>query len=173
MTSERMIASNRSNGRRSRGPRTVAGKDCSRRNALRHGLAVRVLNDPAVCSKVEKLARVVAGADADEVRLSYARIIAEAQCDLDRVQDAKVVLLNSCLGEVTSPNTAQSDFVPKLQNSDRDCETDDLSGSARFSQDLAMISTVLRQLSRLNRYEDKAISRRRRAIRALATLQPP
>jgi hypothetical protein len=172
MTSERMIASNRSNGRRSRGPRTVAGKDSSRRNAFRHGLAVRVLTDPAMCAKVEKLARIIAGADADEVRLHYARIIAEAQCDLDRVQDAKVALLNSCLGEMTSPNTAQSDFAPDLESTDRDCETDDLSGS-ECSQDLALISTVLRQLCRLNRYEDKAISRRRRAIRALATLQPP
>jgi len=39
MTSERQIAANRLNGRKSRGPRTTAGKSTASRNAVRHGLA--------------------------------------------------------------------------------------------------------------------------------------
>jgi hypothetical protein len=39
MATERQIAANRRNAERSTGPRTAAGKERSRRNALRHGLA--------------------------------------------------------------------------------------------------------------------------------------
>jgi hypothetical protein len=42
MTSERQIAANRRNSRKSRGPRTAAGKSIASRNALRHGVADRV-----------------------------------------------------------------------------------------------------------------------------------
>src|SRR3981189_1550520 len=82
MTSARQIAANRENGRRSRGPRTAAGKASVRLNALKHGLAVSVQNDPAMSAQVENLARLLAGAGADNYRLSQARIVAEAQVDL-------------------------------------------------------------------------------------------
>jgi hypothetical protein len=95
MTSDRQIVSNRSNGRRSRGPRTAAGKASSSRNALRDGLAVSVLDKPVMCAEVERLAHAIAGNDADNFRLERARIIAEAQVDLVRIQDAKVTLMNS------------------------------------------------------------------------------
>jgi hypothetical protein len=170
MTSERMIASNRINGRHSRGPHTAAGKASSRRNALQHGLAVRVLNDTVMCSKVEVLARIIAGASADEVRLGYARIIAEAQCDLDRIQYAKVALLNSYLGQVMS--AGESDVILSLQNIDRDFDGDDLSGEDGGAPGRAVTLGILQRLCSLQRYEDRAISRRRRAMRALVVLQP-
>ena len=43
MTTEAQITANRRNSRLSTGPRTEAGKDVARRNALRHGLAARTL----------------------------------------------------------------------------------------------------------------------------------
>lgn len=43
MTSPRQIAANRLNARKSTGPRTLAGKRRSRRNALRHGLTAETL----------------------------------------------------------------------------------------------------------------------------------
>jgi hypothetical protein len=43
MTSESKIAANRRNGRKSRGPRTAAGKSIASRNALRHGFAAATL----------------------------------------------------------------------------------------------------------------------------------
>jgi hypothetical protein len=171
MTSERMIASNRINGRHSRGPQTAAGKASSRRNALQHGLAVRVLNDTPMCSKVEVLARIIAGAGADEVRLAYARIIAESQCDLDRIQYAKLALLNSYLGQVMS--AGESDVILSLQNIDRDFDRDDLSGEDEGAPGRAAGLGILQRLCSLQRYEDRAISRRRRAIRACIMLQPP
>jgi hypothetical protein len=51
MTSERQNAANRRNAQRSTGPRTVNGKQQTRRNAVRHGLTaetvIGVLEDPA------------------------------------------------------------------------------------------------------------------------------
>jgi hypothetical protein len=68
MTSDRKIASNRRNGRRSRGPRTVAGQALVARNALRHGLAISILKDPVMCAEVEALARAIAGQGADHLQ---------------------------------------------------------------------------------------------------------
>ena len=48
MTSEAKIAANRRNAERSTGPRTASAKARVRRNALRHGLAALVVEDPAV-----------------------------------------------------------------------------------------------------------------------------
>lgn len=45
MASPRQIAANRLNGSRSTGPRTLAGKRRSRRNALRHGLTAETVVD--------------------------------------------------------------------------------------------------------------------------------
>ena len=40
MATEKQIAANRANARRSTGPKTVAGKMASSRNAFRHGLSL-------------------------------------------------------------------------------------------------------------------------------------
>jgi len=45
MATARQIAANRLNARRSTGPRSLAGKRRSRRNALRHGLGARTIVD--------------------------------------------------------------------------------------------------------------------------------
>src|SRR5262249_39634260 len=45
MASERQIAANRQNATVSTGPRTKAGKNRSRRNALRHGLTAETVID--------------------------------------------------------------------------------------------------------------------------------
>jgi hypothetical protein len=148
MTSERMIASNRRNGRRGRGPRTAAGKATSSRNALRHGLAVGLLDEPAICAKVETLARAIVGDGADAAQLGLARVVAEAQLDLDRIKAAKVRMMSSYLEASASERS-----------------TDELAGPPSIE--------LLRRLSRLERYECSAISRRRRAMRALVVLQPP
>jgi hypothetical protein len=113
MTSDHKITSNRSNGSRGRGPRTPTGKASSSRNALRHGLTVSVLNDPAMCAEVEKLARALAGEQCDDFQLSQARIIAEAQIDLARIQDVKIGLLNSQLEMV--PNIKTLKQVDRLE----------------------------------------------------------
>jgi hypothetical protein len=173
MTSERMIAANRRNGRRGCGPRTAAGKASSSRNALRHGLSVRLVDGPGTCAEVEKLARIIAGADADDVQLGHARIVAEAQLDLMRIQSAKVAIMNSLIGNVIPSSAAilGDGVTPGSQGGNAGVESDDVSSESCFMQGFAT-PTILRQLSRLERYERHAISRRRRAMRAFLVLQP-
>jgi len=156
MTSERMIASNRSNGRCGRGPRTAAGKASSSRNALRHGLAASLRNKPAMCSDVEKLARNIAGAGADDAQLGRARIIAEAQLDLVRIRGLKVAVMNSFAAEANPSGPEGEGFL----------------GEGCCLQEFGMTPKILLQLCKLDRYEGRAISRRRRAMRAFLVSQP-
>jgi hypothetical protein len=46
MTSLRQIEANRRNARKSTGPRTEAGKERARRNAIRHGLTAETAIEP-------------------------------------------------------------------------------------------------------------------------------
>jgi hypothetical protein len=167
MTSERQIASNRSNGGRSRGPRTAAGKASSSHNAFRHGLAVSVLDRPATCAEAERLARAIAGSDADNLRLDQARIIAEAQVDLVRIQDAKVRVLNSHIVETMSADPGhEATRYPQAAAANLESQSYDALSETRFAPGLVMAPTIegLRQLAKLERYEHRAVSRRRRAI---------
>jgi hypothetical protein len=167
MTSDRQIASNRKNGRSSRGPRTAVGKANSSRNALRHGLAASLLDDPKMFAEVESLAHAIAGKGADNFRINQARIIAEAQFDLIRIQDAKVTLMNSHFAK-SKAIIREVDVTPCSKGDDPGLESDDLVSETTCPQESAMPPPieVLRQLSRLERYECRAISRRRRAMRA-------
>lgn len=172
MTSDRQIASNRNNGRRSRGPRTAAGKASSSRNAIRHGLAVSVMHDLAICAEVESLARAIAGDGADNLRRAQARIVAEAQLDLARIQDTKVTLMNSHIAK-TMPSKAAAlghDATRNWQCGDADLgpQICDPLSKTKFPQefDIAPMIEILQQLAKLDRYVVRAISRRRRAMRA-------
>jgi hypothetical protein len=60
MASERQIRANRANARASTGPKSAAGKTCAARNALRHGLAIAVIDDAYWATEVEVLARRMA-----------------------------------------------------------------------------------------------------------------
>jgi hypothetical protein len=95
LTSDRKIKANRANARASTGPKTAQGRARVARNALRHGLSLPICSDPAVSEEVEKLAREIAGLDADAKRLERARRIADAEIDLRRVRYARHRVLSS------------------------------------------------------------------------------
>jgi hypothetical protein len=176
MTSERMIAANRRNGQRGRGPRTAAGKAASSRNALRHGLAVSLLDEPASCAKVESLAWALIGSDADAGRLALARVVAEAQLDLARIQAVRVSVMNSHLEGSALDGTTRGNEVTRHLHSDEagpgtDHAPTEKEGAVEF--DVPPSIDVLRQLVKLERYENSATSRRRRAMRALSRNDNP
>jgi hypothetical protein len=80
MPSERKLAANRGNARRSTGPRTTAGKSRASRNALRHGLAA--MSVPAALPplpEIERVARAICGPGASPWQYQQAVIIAEAE----------------------------------------------------------------------------------------------
>lgn len=108
MTSQRKMAANRRNGRKSNGPRSTAGKARASGNAFRHGLAVINHVEITPSEKVEFLAFVICDEN-DEPPALFAqaqvlarnemalRAIREQQCAvIERVRDPSKVALAKC-----------------------------------------------------------------------------
>jgi hypothetical protein len=146
MTSERKIAANRRNSSRSTGPRTAYGKARARRNALRHGLAAIGVSESAISVEINRLAALICSKDADPVIREQALIIAEGSISLSRVRAARAAVLEQMSGVAAAP-------VP-----------DALKSTTRLG---VMAGSYLGQLVRLERYERRAFSRRKRAMRAI------
>jgi hypothetical protein len=141
--SPRKLRANRENARSSTGPRTPEGKAQSSRNARRHGLNVSVVCDHALAADVESLAHDIAGPGATAEVLELARDVAEAQIDLSRVRRARHQAL---LRLFSAGNYSPAD------------------GS---TAQLAQVGTLLApELTVFERYEGRALSRRRSAVRA-------
>jgi hypothetical protein len=156
MSSERRIAANKRNAQNSRGPRTAAAKARVSRNAFSHGLAASAFPDKSFSAQVEKLARALAHPNGDAASLAQARIIVEAEQDLQRIGAAKVSLLNADIGAVSRSETTVR-FGP-----------DDVRGGAAGPDDVATaLINALPQLIRFGRYERRARSRQARAMRLL------
>jgi hypothetical protein len=82
MASERQIAANRRNARKSTGPRSGAGRKRASRNAYRHGLALSITSTAAYAKQLDNLVREIAGDSKDAIVLERARAIAQAELDL-------------------------------------------------------------------------------------------
>src|SRR5882762_2484391 len=93
MASEKQIAANRANAKRSTGPKTVAGKMSSSRNAFRHGLSAPLQLDPIMSAKVEAIARAVAGEQADQDLSASGVDFARAQLELLRIRPMSTQLV--------------------------------------------------------------------------------
>ena len=102
MASERQIAANRRNARKSTGPRSGAGRNRSSRNAYRHGLTLSIASTAAFAKQLDNLARKIAGNTDDAISLECALQIAQAELELARVRRAKVALIEraSAFGEL-------------------------------------------------------------------------
>ena len=105
MASERQIAANRRNARKSTGPRSSAGKRRASGNAYRHGLNLSVGASAPLAPQLEKLVRKIAGSTDDAITLERAREIAQAELDLARVRRAKVALIDRRSPSAKSTNS--------------------------------------------------------------------
>jgi multidrug efflux pump subunit AcrA (membrane-fusion protein) len=92
MASARQISANRQNAAKSTGPRSAAGKQRSRHNAVRHGL-FSVATRVSALEEIEAMARALAGEGADELALVNARLAAEADIELNRARRARLALV--------------------------------------------------------------------------------
>jgi hypothetical protein len=146
MATDRQIAANRRNGALSRGPKTAAGKARSSRNALKHGLAIPITRDHATARKIQRAARQMApSAVGDSIR--NAEIAAEATFELARVRAVfEAVVARMSLSHASAGPGATCDTGPGKS---------------------AVPIRTLAELDKLDRYERRAFSRRRRALRDL------
>ena len=133
MTSDRKIAANRNNAKKSTGPRSAAGKQQSRRNALRHGLAVAMGSNPSFIKDIEILAKALVGDGGPP--MEFARQAAEAEIDLLRIRKIRASQLSAIVGNPDMPPGAYAELAENL--------------------------------AKLERYERRAYSRRKRALRDL------
>ncbi len=95
MATDRQIAANRANCRRSTGPKTAAGQSKSSRNAFRHGLSLPLSADPQTQANIQAVAGAVAGDRATPDQLTVAMELAEAQLELVRIRAARAEAASS------------------------------------------------------------------------------
>ena len=173
---------NRRNAKASTGPRTAAGKASVAKNALRHGLGVPALRDPVLSEEIDRLARLIAGERADPARLEGARQIAEAQIDLRRVRRARCALLADPQARVKKLGAAemsravrsliaQAKAIGTVEAADLACDAMLRLTDTRVPDGVVApaleegFDALAPQLFRLDRYERRALSRRKSAIR--------
>ena len=102
MSSDRQIAANQNNAQKSTGPRSEAGREVSRRNAHRHGLAIEIGSDPAFQDDIEKLSQTLShGA---QLAPAHARETAEAEIDLMRIRKVRAWLFETCYFTDNAPS---------------------------------------------------------------------
>src|SRR5262245_11647752 len=173
MASERQIAANRRNARKSTGPRSGAGKKRASGNAYRHGLSLSITSTAAAAKQLAKLVREIAGDSKDAIVLERARTIAQAELDLARVRRAKVALIESAsaFGEFDPPRLTVTQTIRLLSAFERGRPIvpkpiDALATIPSQEPDRSdeAIRRVLPELRKLDRYERRAAVRRHRAV---------
>lgn len=179
MKSTARARANRRNAKLSTGPRSQAGKAKTARNALRHALAVPIAAFPVLDATADDLAHFLAGPGASEERLGSARQVGEAQVDLIRVRRARAELLAAALAASANIEKGESGTdIPMARwpppgEPQAGSLPDFLLGEGKLDPDTAvksvetMMGDLSKDLKRLDRYERRAHSRIRFAMRAL------
>lgn len=174
------LRANRSNARKSTGPRTLSGKEISSMNAIVHGLSAKRVS--ASCNpEVDRIARQLCGSDKSETAFYLALEIAEAQFELNAVRAYKMILRHLHAAGKDSPlpvtdlldDTCLQEFFEYMLTGEPEFwfgprEKDDWRLFEKQKKLIFRIAKTSRkpalQIEKLHRYEQLAIQKRQISI---------
>jgi hypothetical protein len=176
-TRPRKIRSNFANAQVSSGPRTAVGKARASQNARRHGLNLSVFSDPVLSEQVRLLAFEISGVTANDETFELARRVADAQVDVMRIRQARHDLLARSIGDADYGKEEALYYNAKLllknfgrldpfASLPKRLESMFRSSPQGPDKVAAILSDLTKQLTLMDRYERRALSRRKFAIRA-------
>jgi hypothetical protein len=198
VTSQRKLAANRANGRKSRGPVGVVGKSRASRNALRHGLAAVTHRNPVFYEEIARMAQAICGSDSDPLLFEQALQIAESgfllQCvriervaAIERLRDVWEVPLAKGDNRLASAKARIREQQPIYDEFDKiearlaagENPSDPLPepmqslwpAPAQERDEFSAMEAAMPDLERLARYERRAWSRRKQAVRAFIAIK--
>jgi hypothetical protein len=169
MSTERQIAANRANAKRSSGPRSRAGKTRASQNAYRHGLAARMEIDADQMTAVNELAREIQSSMLGQIDRAGALVIAQAELEVLRVHRVVTTVFAEMLTGFASHRPATSSQNPKKQAA-RPAQPGGKPGRTTAGD----LAAGIQALKMLNRYMRRGLAKRDRAIRlALKNVSAP
>ncbi len=119
MASKSQVDANRKNAKRSTGPRTKRGKNRSKNNAFRHGLAVPSSRVHELQDDIDELARILS-TDCRVPEVSQnAREAAEAHIDLLRIREVRQTMVARQFADTIEGTLAAPDISQALKKIDR------------------------------------------------------
>jgi hypothetical protein len=164
MTSEKKTAANRLNAKRSTGPRTSRGKSRASGNAWRYGWAAAKSVPSTVHADVEQMAQAICGDHASPALYEQAVIIAECEIALLKLRADRIAIIERYRVVGLKPERANQRLDVSLN------EELALERGPQRRGDVHALERALAELVSLERYEQRAFSRRKRAIRMLEAI---
>jgi hypothetical protein len=112
MATDKQIAANRANSKRSTGPKTAAGKKQSSRNAFRHGLSRPLLEDEMTMAATNAIVSALSGSSNEQE--TNATAFARALLELRRIRQVRETMF-----DVVMSGSVEARDVRRLMALDR------------------------------------------------------